>query len=243
MEVTGESLVDGQKLDAMQSPPAVREATTPAELVARAIAPVKREFLQPSVDSGNDENVLERLKRNVEEEIQREMKLRSLEGWMALPAPPTCTRQKSVAAAAGVQKKTESSDFLWINTALRIGIPSLSLRTLKVVQRRGKKGFFIPPRFGKRKLHNFISSKNGNGEITMSNSLTKPSTDEEAADTFNSDLCKEIKDGVTTMNELSGYGESSAGPQKFRVINSESEEPDESMQKNVQFIDFLGVGT
>ncbi|KAF3793173.1 Transcription factor [Nymphaea thermarum] len=182
--------------------------------------------------------------------------------------------------------------------------------------------------FGKRRSHNFISSSTG--EITMNNFLTKPSTDKEATDTFNSDLCKEIKDGflvlpqqmaaaswafpaseitgtsmgsiipgerrdsaffpykyhdpsicgghwsngfqgqvnyrrvippnflgfsslstedctngVTTMNELSSYGESSAGPQKFRVINSHTEEPEESctMHKNVGFIDFLGVGT
>ncbi|XP_031477687.1 tRNA-dihydrouridine(47) synthase [NAD(P)(+)]-like [Nymphaea colorata] len=45
MEVAGESLVDGEKLDAMHYLPAVREAPTPEELVARAIAPVNREFL------------------------------------------------------------------------------------------------------------------------------------------------------------------------------------------------------
>ncbi|KAF3782091.1 Transcription factor [Nymphaea thermarum] len=182
--------------------------------------------------------------------------------------------------------------------------------------------------FGKRRSHNFNSSSTG--DITMSNFLTKPSTDEEAADTINSGLCKEIKDGflvlpqqmvaaswafpaseitgtsmgniipgerrdsaffpynchdpsicgghwsngfqgqvnyrrvvppnflgfpslsteecsngVTTMNELSSYGESSAGLQKFRVINSHSEEPEDSgtKHKNVGFIDFLGVGT
>ncbi|XP_031474288.1 uncharacterized protein LOC116246633 [Nymphaea colorata] len=105
--------------------------------------------------------------------------------------------------------------------------------------------------FGKRRSHNFISSSNG--DVTMSNFLTKPSTDEEGADT--SGLCKEItgtsmgsfltlgtedcRHGVTTMNEQSSYGESSAGPQKF------SEEPEDSciMHKNVGFIDFLGVGT
>ncbi|XP_031473521.1 uncharacterized protein LOC116245996 isoform X2 [Nymphaea colorata] len=81
--------------------------------------------------------------------------------------------------------------------------------------------------FGKRRSHNFISSSPG--DITMSNFLTKPSTYEEAADTINSGLCKEI----------------AAGLQKFRVMNSHSEEPEESctMHKNVGFIDFLGVGT
>ncbi|KAF3773830.1 Transcription factor [Nymphaea thermarum] len=39
---------------------------------------------------------------------------------------------------------------------------------------------------GKRSSHNFLSSSTGN--ITMNNFLTKPSTDEEAADTINSGL-------------------------------------------------------
>ncbi|XP_031473821.1 transcription factor MYB117-like [Nymphaea colorata] len=60
--------------------------------------------------------------------------------------------------------------------------------------------------FGKRRYHNFIRSSTG--DITMSNFLTKPSTDEEAADLSSN--------GVTTMNELSRYGESSAGPQKVQ---------------------------
>ncbi|KAF3777527.1 hypothetical protein EJ110_NYTH45573 [Nymphaea thermarum] len=47
---------------------------------------------------------------------------------------------------------------------------------------------------GKRRSHNLISST---GDITMSNFLTKPSTDEEAADT--SGLCNEIKDGFLVL--------------------------------------------
>ncbi|KAF3779855.1 Transcription factor [Nymphaea thermarum] len=39
---------------------------------------------------------------------------------------------------------------------------------------------------GKSSSHNFVSSSTGN--ITMSNFLTKPSTEEEAADTINSGL-------------------------------------------------------
>ncbi|KAF3787567.1 Transcription factor [Nymphaea thermarum] len=55
--------------------------------------------------------------------------------------------------------------------------------------------------------------------------------------------------GVTTMNELSSYGEngeSSAGLQNVGVINSHSEEAEETEESctmhNVGFIDFLGVG-
>ncbi|KAF3783908.1 Transcription factor [Nymphaea thermarum] len=100
--------------------------------------------------------------------------------------------------------------------------------------------------FGKRRYHNFISSSTGN--ITMSNFLTKPSTDEdkEIKDGFlvlpqqmaaasrafpaseitgtsmgpnflglSSLSTEDCSNGVTTMNELSSHGESSAGPQKF----------------------------
>ncbi|KAF3787566.1 Pre-mRNA-splicing factor [Nymphaea thermarum] len=54
--------------------------------------------------------------------------------------------------------------------------------------------------------------------------------------------------GVTTMNELSSNGEGSSGLQKFGVINSQSQETETeescTMQKNknVGFMDFLGVG-
>ncbi|KAF3779838.1 Transcription factor [Nymphaea thermarum] len=89
---------------------------------------------------------------------------------------------------------------------------------------------------GKRRSHKFISSSTG--DITISNLL-------EAADT--SGRRKEMGRFLTlgtTMNELSSYGESSAGPQNFGVINSDVEEPEDTdaMHKNVEFIDFLGVG-
>ncbi|CAN6475911.1 unnamed protein product [Victoria cruziana] len=58
-----------------------------------------------------------------------------------------------------------------------------------------------------------------------------------------SNYSEECSDGSRAMNELISLGDNSAGIQKFSVTDH-GEEPEEStMQRNVGFIDFLGVGS